>query len=86
MQMKEAGDAGLALWDSFCEDPVRIITKPLPEQDAFRLLVASFQLVENRQSPTFSAINAMANFLHRHIAGMLQRCAFLFSFFFLTFS
>jgi hypothetical protein len=36
--------------------------------------VRSFQLAEHQEAPTFSAINAMASFLHRHIImGMMSR-------------
>ena len=45
---------------------------PLPEEVTFDLLVASFQHIDHRNAPTFSALNAMASFLHRHICTMIE--------------
>ena len=73
LQLKQAGEEGLAAWDALCDEPQTIATNPPTKVDAFRHLVAAFQMAENQGAPTFSAINAMASFLHRHIVAMLQR-------------
>ncbi len=63
---------GLTQWDAICANPETIMTDPLPEEQTFRLLVGAFKMADNQQSPTFSSLNAMANFLHRHICAMLN--------------
>jgi hypothetical protein len=69
LQLKEAGLEGLRVWDDL---PETITVDPLPEDVTFDLLVAAFQHSENRNAPTFSALNAMASFLHRHICAMMK--------------
>jgi hypothetical protein len=80
LQLKQqAGEEGLCTWDDLCSHPENITNNPLAEEDTFDLLVDSFQhcddkkmLVENRNAPTFSALNAMASFLHHHICVMIR--------------
>ncbi len=64
---------GLSQWDAMCTDEGLILTDPLPEEETFRYLVGAFKMVDNKQSPTYSSLYAMANFLHRHICAMLNR-------------
>lgn len=63
---------GLTQWDLMCANTETILTDPLPEGQTFRYLVGAFHMADNQQSPTFSSLNAMANFLHRHICAMLE--------------
>ncbi|KAI9554203.1 hypothetical protein GHT06_019475 [Daphnia sinensis] len=71
LQLKQAGQEGLRMWDDICSLPETLMIDPLPEDSTFDLLVASFQHLENRNTPTFSALNAMASFLYRHISAMI---------------
>ena len=71
LQLKQAGQEGLRLWDDLCSLPETLMIDPLPETLTFDLLVGSFHHAENRTAPTFSAMNAMASFLHRHICAMI---------------
>lgn len=71
LQLKQAGQEGLRLWDDICSLPETLMIDPLPEDSTFDLLVDSFQHAENRNTPTFSALNAMASFLYRHICAMI---------------
>uniref|UniRef100_A0A0P4YE06 AAA+ ATPase domain-containing protein n=2 Tax=Daphnia magna TaxID=35525 RepID=A0A0P4YE06_9CRUS len=71
LQLKQAGQEGLRMWDDICSLPETLMIDPLPEDSTFDLLVDSFQHAENRNTPTFSALNAMASFLYRHICAMI---------------
>ncbi|XP_057375006.1 uncharacterized protein LOC130695963 [Daphnia carinata] len=71
LQVKQAGQKGLRMWDDICSLPEILMIDPLPEDTTFDLLVDSFQHEENRNAPTFSALNAMASFLYRHIGAMI---------------
>lgn len=72
LSLKQAGAEGLRVWDELCSSPETLILDPLPEEDTYELLVNAFHHIDNRTAPTFSALNAMASFLHRHISGMLN--------------
>ena len=72
LQLKQAGVGGLQQWNEMCSLPESILVNPLPEILTFELLVAAFQHEENRIAPTFSALGAMASFLHRHICAMMN--------------
>ena len=72
LQLKQAGQEGLRMWDDLCSLPETLMLDPLPEEVTFDLLVASFQHIDHRNAPTFSALNAMASFLHRHICAMIE--------------
>lgn len=71
LQVKESLVEGLDQWDILCDQPESIMVHPLPKELAFQLLVDAFRLAENRQLPTFTALNAMASFLRRHIRAMM---------------
>lgn len=71
LQLQQEGEDGLNRWDCICASPELMITDPLPEEETYRLLVASFQHEENRNTPTFSALNAIASFLYRHLTAMV---------------
>ena len=64
LQLKQAGQEGLRM--CLCSLPETLMLDPLPEE------VASFQHIDHRNAPTFSALNAMASFLHRHICAMIE--------------
>lgn len=66
---------GLTQWDAMCANEGMTMTDSLPERETFQYLVGAFKMIDNKQSPTFSSLNAMANFLHRHINVMLKRYA-----------
>jgi hypothetical protein len=72
LQLKEAGLEGLRVWDDLSSLPETITVDPLPAEETFDLLVAAFQHSENRNAPTFTALNAMASFLYRHISAMMK--------------
>ncbi|KAI9554792.1 hypothetical protein GHT06_020069 [Daphnia sinensis] len=68
--IQQAGEEGLRAWDNLCSFPELFITDPLSKDLTFDLLVASFQHAENQHAPTFTALNAMASFLYKHISAM----------------
>ncbi len=70
---------GLAQWNAFCAQPQTILTNIQPKQDIFRYLLDSFNLTDNRQAPTFRALNDMATILHQHVRAMLKRFSILIS-------
>ena len=74
LQLKRAFDTGnvegIEQWNLFCDRPDIIIENLLSKDLTFQLLVDSFRLMENRQVPTFTALNAMASFLHRHVRAL----------------
>lgn len=72
LQVKQSLVEGLDQWDILCDQPESIMVNPLPKELAFQLLVDAFRLAENRQVPTFTALNAMASFLRRHISAMMS--------------
>lgn len=72
LQLKEARVQGLRQWDDLCSLPETLMLDPLPEAVTFELLLRAFQHDENRKAPSFSALNAMASFLHRHICAMIN--------------
>ena len=72
LQLKQAGEGGLRLWDDLCSRPENLLLNPLAGNVTFALLVGAFQCAENQTSPTFSALNAMASFIQRHVCAMLN--------------
>lgn len=72
LRLKEDEQGGLHMWDNMCLEPETICLHPFPEELTFDLLVAAFQYPENRTAPTFTALNAMASFLYRHISAMIH--------------
>lgn len=72
LQVKQANVEGLDQWDILCDQPESIMCHPLPEEITFELLVGAFRLAENREIPTFTALNAMASFLNRHVTSMME--------------
>lgn len=72
LELKLAGETGLAEWHNMCNAPETMMRNPVPKQDAFQLLLAAFGSEENLNHPTFSALKSMATFLHRHITAMVQ--------------
>ena len=70
LMMKQNGLDGVEEWDQLCQDPETLFLNRIPEQQAFDLLLASFQHPENQRTPTYSAITSMAKFIFRHMNAM----------------
>ena len=70
LMIKQNGLNGVVEWDQLCQEPEMLFMDPIPEQQAFNLLLTSFQQAENRRIPTFSSIASMANFIFRHMNAM----------------
>ena len=47
LQLQQAGQGGLQVWDYMCSFPETIATDPLTEELAFDFLVTAFQHAEN---------------------------------------
>ena len=72
LQLKEAGEQGLLQWQDLCKNPENMSNDPLPTTRTFELLGAAFLYLENQTAPTYSAMSAMASFLHRHVRAMVK--------------
>ena len=71
LQLKQTGEEErLRRWDDLCISMETLMVDPIPEDVTFELLVNAFHHAENRLAPTFSSLNAMASFLHRHVSAM----------------
>ena len=55
LMIKQNGLNGVVEWDQLCQEPEMLFMDPIPEQQAFNLLLTSFQQAENRRIPTFAS-------------------------------